>query len=73
MLRIFLSDRGSRFPSGRSGDDRGDSAVKSVSVDSASPVKSVYVNSDTGNLIHASLAMQALLQAEVSDKSPRFA
>ena len=31
------------------------------------------MNSDTGNLIHASSAMQALIQADVSDKSPRFA
>ena len=72
-VKNFLSNRGSRFPSGRSGDDRGDSEVKSVSVDSVSTVKSVYVTSDSGNLIHASSAMQALIQADVSDKSPRFA
>ena len=47
--------------------------VKSVYVGSVSTVISVYVSSDTGNLIHASSAMQALIQADVSDKSPRFA
>ena len=67
-VKNFLSYRGSRFPSGRSGDDRGDSTVKSISASSDTcKLRSVQAQ------IHASSAMQAQIQADLSVECPQFA
>ena len=67
-VKNLLSYRGSRFPSSRSGDDRGDSTVKSI-----------FVRSDTCRLrymqaqLNASSAMQAQIHADLPVECPQFA